>query len=594
MKKKILNLLALLVFAISANAQTTIWSESFDSSATASYAVTLGGEGSKYNTTYNTTSDYFFRTSGTYFYLGSGVAQAYYGATGDFFAAQDIDDGAWTGSANPSQLTWTGISIAGYSGITFESMFASVNDAKIDDQDSVLVEYRIDGGNWVSLLAFRNDGSTYNTSFMEDTNLDGIGDMNDLDSNMMSFTKNIVGAGNLLDLRVTVAVNAGGEDVAFDEFKIKGSLSTTYNPTINSFTPSDGSTDVSISTDLTMTLDTMVQAGAGMIHLMNITDNTSMDIAANSGDVSYSGKMVTVSNLTLDYSSDYTVLVDSNAFELSTGEVSSGIYDNTRWNFSTAAKVDTVSRLTTSFEDCGPDWKMISVVGAKEWRCSIYGNGDSSAMYMNGYSGGPQANVDYLISPPILNDPGVTFIEYYEKRRFSGNNTIRVAWSEDYDGGANPENFTWTDLYTNTGSLDTNWTSSHLLFTPLSSGQYGYFAFIYESDTTNSGVYEWTIDDVEIDIATSIKDVENTLNASVRANPITNGSIVLDLNLSDASEVEAAVYNTLGQKVLAENFSVPAVETSHSLDVSTLSEGMYILYLHSEQGTAGYKVLIQK
>ncbi len=593
MKKTLLYLFALLLITFSSQAQTTLWSESFDSTAAANYTVTQGGEGLKINTTYNTTSDYFFRTSGGYFYMGSGVAQNYSGNVGNFFAAQDIDGGTWSGAASPSQLTWTGINISGYSNLSFEGLFGSINDGKIDASDSVLVEYQINGAGWLALLALRNDGTTYNTGFLQDANMDGIGEINNLDSAMMMLSASIPGAGSSLDLRITVAVDAGGEDVAFDEFKIKGSMATSYQPSILSFTPADASTGVSITTDLVMTLDTAVQAGSGMIHIYNNTNNSTTDIAANSADVSFSGHMVTLSNLLLDYASDYTILVDSSALALSTGEMTSGIYDSTRWNFTTAAKIDTVdpgNGYASSFENCALDWKKISTNGAKEWKCSYYGRTDSSAMYMNGYaSGSAQANEDYLISPPVKNSAAYTEIKYWQKRRFTGDNTIRLAWSDDYDGGSNPENFTWTDLMTDNGSIDTNWTDQ-AYSTPQSSGSYGYFAFIYESDTTNS-VFEWTVDDIVIWNPESIRSFYKQLNASLRTNPSQNGIAIVDLVLESAGDLNIAIYNTLGQKMLEKN-EYTAAQESLSIDVSELPDGMYLLHLQIDEGAATLKLNI--
>lgn len=193
------------------------WTEDF---TTGSYTVSLGGEGN------DGSSDYFQKTD------GSNIGVSYTGNSGNFFAAQDIDDGGWTGSASPSQLTWTGINISGYINLEFTGLFASATTNKIDNNDFVLIEYQIDGGGWTNLLAFENDGTQYNTEFGEDTDFDGDSDGTDLTSTFASFTKSITGTGASLDLRITVAVNSGGEDFAFDEFEIDGSASTP-SPEIN-------------------------------------------------------------------------------------------------------------------------------------------------------------------------------------------------------------------------------------------------------------------------------------------------------------------------------------------------------------------------
>ncbi len=214
MKRKLLMTLMLAVVLVwggkTLNGQATIWLEDFDNNS--QYSVTLGGEGS------DGLQDYFFRTN------GSDINKTYTGAMGsNFFAGQDIDDGGWTGSASPSQLTWSSISISGYSGLQFKGYFASTATTKIDNVDYIHVEYRIDGGAWTNLIWFENDGTTYNTYFLEDTDFNGDGDGTALSGAFSQFTKNIPTTGNTLDLQFTVAVNSGDEDFAIDYFELTGS-----------------------------------------------------------------------------------------------------------------------------------------------------------------------------------------------------------------------------------------------------------------------------------------------------------------------------------------------------------------------------------
>ncbi len=234
----LLILIFLGVFTDYAKSQT--WAENFDNAS--GYSVPLGSEGS------DGASDYFMRTD------GSDIDITYNGNSGLFFAAQDIDDGGWTGSASPSQILWTGIDISGKSGLEFSGQFASAATGKIDKSDSVLVEYRLDGGNWQKLLAFRNNGSTYNDEFGEDSNFDGIRDGVVLSETMTSFTKNIYDSGNSMDLRITVAVNSGGEDFAFDSFTLS-TVSGNQSPEISNInqSPASGITssdEVEISADI--------------------------------------------------------------------------------------------------------------------------------------------------------------------------------------------------------------------------------------------------------------------------------------------------------------------------------------------------------
>ena len=187
--------------------QAPVWSEPFNNNS--QYAVTIGGEGN------DGSQDYFQITDGV------NISESYLGGNGTFFACQDIDDGGWVGSASPSQLTWTGINIGAFSNLDFKGSFASIGGG-IDAADFVLIEYQIDSGGWQDLLAFKNDGTTSNTNFLEDTDFIGPGDGTLLTSTFNEFEKSIGSTGTLLDLRITVSLNSGGEEIAFDDFKIEG------------------------------------------------------------------------------------------------------------------------------------------------------------------------------------------------------------------------------------------------------------------------------------------------------------------------------------------------------------------------------------
>jgi hypothetical protein len=101
------------------------------------------------------------------------------------------------------------------------------------------VEYRLDGGSYQSLIAFENDGASSSTTFLEDTNFDGIGDGREISSaagTMKSFQKSLP-TGSTLDLRLTAHVNSGDEDFAVEDFVVKES----GGPTVQFVSSGDGS-----------------------------------------------------------------------------------------------------------------------------------------------------------------------------------------------------------------------------------------------------------------------------------------------------------------------------------------------------------------
>lgn len=196
-----LSVFSLLLLFSSGWAWGQVFTEDFTSGT---YTVTLGGEGE------DGTADYFMTTD------GSNIGISYTGASGNFFAGQDIDDGGWTNSASPSQLTWSSIDITGITNLNFSCDFASAATAKIDNNDYLLFEYQVDAGGWNNLIAFENDGADYNTYFLEDTDFDGTGDGTQLTNTFATFSKSLSVSGSTLDLRITVVVDSGGEDFAID------------------------------------------------------------------------------------------------------------------------------------------------------------------------------------------------------------------------------------------------------------------------------------------------------------------------------------------------------------------------------------------
>ncbi|NRD20791.1 T9SS type A sorting domain-containing protein [Winogradskyella eckloniae] len=263
----------------------TLWVEPFTDNSL--YTVTLGGEGN------DGIADYLQITD------GSNINKTYTGNNGNFFAGQDIDDGGWTNSASPSQLTWSNIDISDYNTLNFSGSFASVGGG-IDDSDYVLIEYSIDNGSWTNLLAFENNGSTFNTDFLEDTDFDEDGDGTALSDSFSQFTKAIAGTGTTLDIRITFALNSGDEEIAIEDFSLTGLPdATTYTYDGTTWSPSDpdgvslateaiviesGSTSLTTDTDInTVTIN----PGAGLTIDTGVTLTVTTDLTLESNSTSY-------------------------------------------------------------------------------------------------------------------------------------------------------------------------------------------------------------------------------------------------------------------------------------------------------------------
>ena len=273
------------------------FTEPFDDAT--QYTITQGADATDGN------DNYFTRTD------GANINKSYSGSSGSFFAGQDIDDPQVIGSV-PGQLTWTGIDISGATGLEFTGLFGEVLDGSgdIDDDDFLRVEYRVDGGAWTDLIAFQNDGSQFNTSFLEDTDFDGVGDGTSITSSagtMVAFTKSIPDTGTNLDLRFTASVDSGDEDFAIDDFEVTGAAS---GPIVQFATTSQAASEGDGSTGLTLELIS--------------PDGNAIDV-----DVAFDGGSSTADGSDIGSFTSQTVTFDASASSGATKIVSVPLTDDT-------------------------------------------------------------------------------------------------------------------------------------------------------------------------------------------------------------------------------------------------------------------------
>ncbi len=145
----------------------------------------------------------------------------------DFYGVQDID-GAFTPVALPDTLSlnWTGINITNFNNLNLSWFVAEDDDGANQDWDSndaFRIEFQIDGGGFNNLFAIESsDAVLVNQTPRVDTNFDGVGDGAEITDVFTQFNAPI-GTGLVLDLRVTFeSLNAGEEDLGFDNFLLTG------------------------------------------------------------------------------------------------------------------------------------------------------------------------------------------------------------------------------------------------------------------------------------------------------------------------------------------------------------------------------------
>lgn len=133
-----------------------------------------------------------------------------------------------------------------------------------------------------------------------------------------------------------------------------------------------------------------------------------------------------------------------------------------------------------------------SVTGAQGWQQTSFGNPGPSAQ-MNGYSGGPVTNEDWLITPAIDLSGVTNAVLFFDTvKRYAGPD-LEVYMSTDYAGGNPNSSGTWTML---SPALDTNinswdsWTNSGNVDVSSADGQTLYIGFKYTSTSSAASTYE--------------------------------------------------------------------------------------------------------
>ncbi len=203
----------------------TIFTESFETD----------GNGTRYTTSVpeftDGSADFFLRTD------GSDITGTYDVLNPDgsfYFAVQDIDGEVPSATQT---LSFSGIDIANVTNLSFSALFAedtaSDGSEDWDLTDNVTVQYQIDGGGFVNLLAFESipNGTSFNAVPAQDTDFDGDGDGAELTDTFATFGSAIAGTGSTLDLEFTFTLNAGDEDIAVDNIQIMGDMAPT-GPTV--------------------------------------------------------------------------------------------------------------------------------------------------------------------------------------------------------------------------------------------------------------------------------------------------------------------------------------------------------------------------
>ncbi len=161
---------------------------------------------------------------------------------------------------------------------------------------------------------------------------------------------------------------------------------------------------------------------------------------------------------------------------------------------------DTVHPLEEDFQDTTlllNTFASVSQLSNRDWFWDSFGTDHFAEM--NGFSA-DTTSIDWLVSPEMnLGTYATATFSFESTRNFSGG-TLDLLVSTDYDGGANPENFTWDTLtaqavFSPGGFTDT--TSGPVsLNNYLTSGVY--LAFLYRGNPGPGNSALWQLDDMKV------------------------------------------------------------------------------------------------
>lgn len=212
------------LLAVSAQGQTVLLSESFETD----------GEGTRYTTVgafANSDEDHWGRTDGTW--DGTNDINTYQGPGGYsnvdgswFWAGEDLDD---NGGSLPLSVTFNSFNISGFTSsddFTFSGLFgyAGVVNNDWDAGDYLHIQYSVDGGSWTDVLNFESTAGGSNSDMGWDANFDGQADdagETVLTYELASFSYTTSGiSGTNMEVRAIAAANSGDEAFAFDNIQV--------------------------------------------------------------------------------------------------------------------------------------------------------------------------------------------------------------------------------------------------------------------------------------------------------------------------------------------------------------------------------------
>jgi len=211
-KRLILTALLILSFLPDRGRAAILFQESFETDGLGDRYTVTGG--------FSDGSDDYFVRAGS----GSDPAglPAYTGMEGHFYWAAEDTETVDNPNLEKSWIDFTDLEIAPGSSLTFSLDVAAGSTTHFDEaEDYLKLLIRPAGGEFDPILAFENDGTANNSSFHPDTDLDGIGEGEQIELAFTTFESMPVAVLTpSFDLRIETWMTSGSEAVAFDNLTV--------------------------------------------------------------------------------------------------------------------------------------------------------------------------------------------------------------------------------------------------------------------------------------------------------------------------------------------------------------------------------------
>jgi len=255
--------------------------------------------------------------------------------------------------------------------------------------------------------------------------------------------------------------------------------------------------------------------------------------------------------------------------------------------FGTFAQVNEDFSSVTSDENIViSGWTNYAEAGTRVFIGKYYSTDDNYYAQMSAYNSGEATEIVWLISPTVVADASSS-LNFMSKSAYTNSDVFSLWISTDFSGDVSSA--TWTELtFTepyDDGSSYGDWTASGNIDLSSYDSQAFNIAFKYTGGDPGATT-TWQIDDVVITgTGTGVRELNNSLN--IFPNPATS---VLNIN-SNSNINNIIITNVIGQRVMnIDNIN----ENNTSVELASLSNGVYLLNIENVDGTSNIIKFVKK